>query len=179
LILNKKNILLFSVVAIVFAVIGAYFAGQRLKPVTSQPSAANQLFAQTLPDTQGNPQSLSQWKGKILLVNFWATWCPPCVEEMPELVELQHEMTSQNVQIIGIGIDSASNIIEFSLKHKIDYPLYIAGMNGSELSKQFGNQSGGLPFTVLVGPDGQVEKTYLGRLKMKQVREDLTALQSP
>ena len=174
--MTKKNIGAFIVIAIAFAAIGAYFSWQRLAPAASQQSAPSFLFAQTLPDANGNPQALSQWKGKILVVNFWATWCPPCVEEMPELVELQHEMAARNVQIIGIGIDSVSNISEFSKKHKIDYPLYISGMSGTELSKQFGNQSGGLPFTVLMAPDGQVKKTYLGRLKMDQLRRDLSEL---
>jgi thiol-disulfide isomerase/thioredoxin len=166
----------FGGIAIAFAAIGAYFSGQRWEPVVPQQSASTFLFAQTLPNANGTPQALSQWKGKILVVNFWATWCPPCIEEIPELVELQHELATHNVQIIGIGIDSASNISEFSAKHKIDYPLYVSGMSGTELSKQFGNQSGGLPFTVLVTPDGQVKKTYLGRLKMEQLRRDLTTL---
>lgn len=176
--MNKKNVLLFLLIAIVFASIGVYFATQRFGPASPQHSASTLLFTQTLSDSQGNPQALSQWKGKILVVNFWATWCPPCVEEMPELVELQHDTASKNVQIIGIGIDSASNISEFSSKHKIDYPLYVSGMKGTELSKQFGNQSGGLPFTVLLSPEGQVKKTYLGRLNMKELRKDLTALHS-
>lgn len=171
----KRNIFLFGSMAIAFALIGAYFSFQRLKPTVPQQSAATFLFTQTLPDTHGTPQILSQWKGKILLVNFWATWCPPCVEEMPELVALQKEMGARNVQIIGIGIDSAANITEFSIKHKIDYPLYIAGMNGTELSKRFGNQAGVLPYTVLIDADGQTKKTYLGRLKMEQLRLDLMA----
>jgi thiol-disulfide isomerase/thioredoxin len=172
----KKNTLLFVVIAVAFAAIGAYFALQRMEPTQPQQSASKLLFAQTLTNLQGNPEAISKWKGKILIVNFWATWCAPCVEEMPELVELQQEMKAHNVQIIGIGIDSASNMREFSSKHNIDYPLYIAGMNGTELSRQFGNQVGGLPFTVLIGTDGQVKKTYLGRLKMQQLRKDLTSL---
>jgi thiol-disulfide isomerase/thioredoxin len=172
----KRNILLFAAIGILFAVIGAYFSFLSVEPETAQASAPDALFAQSLPDVQGNPQMLSQWRGKKLVVNFWATWCSPCVEEMPELVALQKEMADQNVQIIGIGIDSASNISEFSSKHKIDYPLYVAGMQGTELSRQFGNQVGGLPFTILIDPDGRVKKTYLGRLKMEKLREDLNSL---
>ncbi len=172
----KKNIVLFTVVAIVFVVIGGYVAWQRQAPVPPQNSVSTLLFTQTLPDSKGVNQPLSQWRGKTLIVNFWATWCAPCVDEMPELVELQKEQAERNLQIIGIGIDTASNIAEFSSKHKIDYPLYVAGMNGTELSRKFGNQAGGLPYTVLIGPDGQIRKAYLGRLKMEQLRRDLAAL---
>ncbi|OGB20863.1 MAG: alkyl hydroperoxide reductase [Burkholderiales bacterium RIFCSPLOWO2_02_FULL_57_36] len=172
----KKINFLFAAIAIVFAATGVYFALERVESTVPQQSASNSFFAQTFSDAQGRPHALSQWKGKILVVNFWATWCPPCVEEMPELVALQREMGLHNVQVIGIGIDSAANISAFSLKHKIDYPLYIAGMNGTELSRQFGNQSGGLPFTVLIGTDGQIKKTYLGRLKFIQLRQDLASL---
>lgn len=172
----KNKMFLFVAIAVISTVIGIYFALHRLEPQTPQQSASKLLFAQTLPDAQGVSQALSQWQGKILVVNFWATWCPPCVEEMPELVTLQEEMASRNVQIVGIGIDSASNISEFSRKHKIDYPLYIAGMDGTELSKQFGNQIGALPFTVVIGVDGQVKKTYLGRLKFAELRQDLLSL---
>lgn len=172
----KKNIVLFVVIAISSALIGVYFALDRLEPQTPDSSASNALFAMTLSDAQGRSQPLAQWQGKILVVNFWATWCPPCVEEMPELVDLQKEMASRNIQVVGIGIDSASNIVEFSQKHKIDYPLYIAGTNGTELSKQLGNQIGALPFTVLIDADGRIEKTYLGRLKFDRLRQDLLSL---
>lgn len=173
--MKKKNMLLFVAIAVSSAVIGIYFALHRLEPVTPSQYASKLLFAQTLSDSKGSSQKLSQWQGKILVVNFWATWCPPCVEEMPELVSLQREMAQRNIQIIGIGIDSSTNIIDFSRKHNIDYPLYIAGMNGTELSKQMGNQVGALPFTVVIGIDGQVKKTYLGRLKFEQLRQDLLA----
>lgn len=110
-----------------------------------------------------------------MVVNFWATWCAPCVEEMPELVALQNDMAASNVQVIGMSIDSASAVGEFATKHKITYPLYIAGLGGTELMKQFGNQAGGLPFTVIIRPDGSVKKQYLGRLKMAELKTDLLA----
>lgn len=100
----------------------------------------------SLPDAAGATQALSQWKGKNLLVNFWAPWCPPCVQEMPELSEVQGEFAAKNLQIIGIGIDSASNIKTFAEKVKIAYPVYVSGMSGTDLSRHFGNATGGLPF---------------------------------
>jgi peroxiredoxin len=169
----KRNILAFAAVGLLFASIGAYFGLKRLETEAPQNTAVPRFFALSLPDSNSQMQNMAQWKGKHLVVNFWATWCGPCVEEMPELSSLQTEIAQKNAQILGIGIDSPAAIREFSSKYKISYPLYVAGMGGSELSRQFGNQAGGLPFTVLIAPDGQVKKTYLGRLNLQELRRDL------
>ena len=153
-------------------------------PVTTVAAAAagaphgpvGALYAQSMNDAAGKPQALSQWKGKALVVNFWAPWCAPCVQEMPELAELAKELAGKNISVIGIGIDSPTNIAQFADKFKISYPLYVAGMSGTDLSRQFGNSAGGLPYTVLIGADGQVKKTYLGRLKFDELSADLATL---
>jgi thiol-disulfide isomerase/thioredoxin len=172
----KRNALIFSGVGLVFAVAGAFFGMRQLEPAPAQAPAVANMFSQSLVDTKGQSQPLSQWKDKALVVNFWATWCAPCVDEMPELSALQTEVAPANIQILGIGIDSASNIAQFASKYKITYPLYTGGINATELSRQFGNKAGGLPFTVLVGRDGQIKKTYLGRLKIEELRKDLASL---
>jgi thiol-disulfide isomerase/thioredoxin len=172
----KKSLLPMLAVAILFAGIGIFVGAKKFDTAPPASNATAQLLAQTLPDAGGQPQSLSQWQGKHLVVNFWATWCAPCVEEMPELTTLQSEIAPRNIQILGIGIDSSANIAEFSTKYKIGYPLYVAGMEGTQLSREFGNQAGGLPFTVLIGSDGKIRKTYLGRLKMDELRKDLAKL---
>lgn len=159
-------------VALLFLAIGLY-VGIRTKPETEVVSAA--LFSQSLQDANGNMQNLAKWKGKNLLVNFWAPWCAPCVEEMPELAALQQEFLSK-VQIVGIGIDSAPNIAQFSAKYKISFPLYSAGVEGVDLSRRFGNQSGGLPFTVLLGKEGQLKHVWTGRLSIAEVKKALAEL---
>lgn len=170
-----RNTIILIVVGLLFAGIGGYAGFKRFEPDPPVSGAVAALFAQSLKDDKDAVQSLAQWKGKKLVVNFWATWCAPCVEEMPELTALQAEVGSKNTQILGIGIDSPSNIKEFAGKYKIAYPLYVAGMSGTNLTRQFGNTAGGLPFTVLIGADGQVKKTYLGRLNMAELRRDLAA----
>jgi thiol-disulfide isomerase/thioredoxin len=172
----KRNLILPVFIAILFTAIGAYFGSQRVQAGTPPSSAVTELLATSMPDQHNQVQSLAQWKGKILLVNFWATWCTPCVQEMPELSALQLDGKIKNLQIIGIGIDSAANIMEFSTKFKISYPLYVAEATGSAQMRKFGDEGGGLPFSVLIGPNGQVKKTYLGRLKMDEVKRDLAAL---
>jgi thiol-disulfide isomerase/thioredoxin len=172
----KRNVLLFGAVAILFSALGIFVADRRTTPGNVEASAVEKLLSQSMDDANGRQQPLAQWKDKILVVNFWATWCAPCVDEMPELSELQDQIGPAGMQIIGIGIDSASNIAEFAAKYKITYPLYVGGVNGTELSRRFGNEAGGLPFTVLIDKNGNVRKTYLGRLKMEQLREDLSSL---
>ena len=95
---------------------------------------------------------------------------------MPELSALQSESKATKLQIVGIGVDSASNIQEFSTKYKISYPLYVAGTSGSELMRKLGDQAGGLPFSVLIAPNGRVKKIYSGRLKMDEIRHDIGGL---
>jgi thiol-disulfide isomerase/thioredoxin len=182
---NKKQVAALVAVAVIFGALGAVFGNKRdAAPVTTTMAAtggqahtaSTNLYAQTLNDLSGKPQSLAQWKGKPLLVNFWATWCGPCVQEMPELSALAHEEAGKRFNVIGLGIDSPSAMSEFAAKHNIKYPLYVGGMGGTELSRAFGNTNGGLPFTVLIGADGQVRKTYLGKLKFDELKADLAGL---
>lgn len=163
-------------VALVFGVAGVWLSARHFAPAAAGSGAMDAFYKRTLPDSQGAPAMMSQWKGRPLVLNFWATWCAPCVEEMPELTALQKELQSKNIQILGIGIDSPANISAFAGKYAIGYPLYVAGIDGSELSRDLGNQAGGLPFTVVVDASGKVRKTYLGRLKIDQLRRELSAL---
>lgn len=171
-----KKITAFVVIAVVFTLIGVYFGVKRLQPSPPADTAVAALMQVSMKDSAGQQRKMSEWQGKVLLLNFWATWCPPCVSEMPELVALQNEWAGKNLQVVGIGIDSPSNIREFAAKHQITYPLLLGGLEGTELSRQFGNQSGGLPFTLLIAPDGSVRQAYMGRLNMEKVRADLTSL---
>jgi thiol-disulfide isomerase/thioredoxin len=188
----NKNVLAYVMVAVGFAGIGSMTACQKkdapaqvvataAAPAASASPAvaadpAALLLSQSLNDAAGKPQSLAQFKGKPLLVNFWAPWCGPCVREMPELSALADELKSKNIQVVGIGIDTPTNILEFTTKYKIAYPIFVGGMDATDWSRQLGNKNGGLPYTVLIGADGKVAKTYLGILKFDELRKDLAAL---
>jgi thiol-disulfide isomerase/thioredoxin len=185
----SKNKFFKSIIIIVFAatfaLLGVWFSLGRME-TPAPPSAASAVastssqddpgklfFTSQLMDKSGQMQAMNQWQGKPLIINFWASWCVPCVQEMPELAELQKELSPKGVALIGIGIDSPDNIRQFAAERKIDYPLLIGGLSGTELSRQLGNKTGGLPFTVLIGSDGKVKKTYLGILNFKQFRNDI------
>ncbi|GAB2905268.1 hypothetical protein GCM10027046_38810 [Uliginosibacterium flavum] len=162
-------------VALCSALLGIVFNAHQRSQQNTGKLVTNQFLSSTLHDATGSPQALSRWAGKPLLINFWAPWCAPCVEEMPELAALQTELGAEHIQFIGIGLDSQESIRKFADRFEISYPLYVAGMHGAELSAQFGNRSGGLPFTALIGQDGRIVKTWLGRLNMPELRKDLAA----
>ena len=120
------------------------------------------LYEATLPDLTGSPVALKQLLGRPVVVNFWATWCAPCVEEMPHLDALSKSLP--DIQFVGIGIDTASNISQFITKIPVSYPLYVAGHAGIALVRELGNAAGGLPFTVLLDAEGRIFDTILGQV---------------
>lgn len=123
---------------------------------------------------QGASLDLASLKGKVSVINFWATWCPPCVEEMPELDELYaKELKLEGVEMVGIAIDSPSAVKAFLEKTPVQYPVLMAGFGGTELAKQLGNDQGGLPFTVILSEDGNVLLKKAGRIQMESIRNAL------
>ena len=128
------------------------------------------LLGLSLPDMQGQEQGLAQWKGKVLIVNFWATWCVPCREEMPEFVKLQEEFGKRGVQFVGIAVDDPAKVRDFAAELKLNYPALIGGYGAIELSKSLGNRVGALPYTVILARDGTVSRTQLGPIKPNDLR---------
>lgn len=171
--MNKRFTALAILVALVFASLGSYVAYQKLQAKPPADGAVEKFFTLSLKNSQGKPQALRQWESKFIVLNFWATWCKPCVQEMPELEALQKEFQSENVQLLGLGIDSPSNIAEFAQKHHISYPLFAAGLEGTDIAGAMGNTVGGLPFTVIITPEGRITKSYFGRLNMPELRAEL------
>lgn len=131
-------------------------------PSPDQALATKQLLALTLPDASAVSQSLSQWRGKLLVVNFWATWCSPCREEMPGFSRLQQKFAGKGVQFVGIAFDNADKVREFSVQTPVSYPLLIGTSGLLPITAGLGNLAGGLPFTVLIGRDGSLRETRLG-----------------
>jgi thiol-disulfide isomerase/thioredoxin len=112
----------------------------------------------------------------VIVVNFWASWCGPCVEEMPELSALQREYAKKGVQFVGLGVDSTQNVKTFLQKVKVDYPVYVTGFGGADLAREFGNNAGALPFTVVIDAKGQIRSTKLGQIKPDELKQTLDSL---
>lgn len=134
-------------------------------------AAVHTFLAAAWTDAEGRPFDGASLRGRPMVINFWATWCPPCVEEMPELDALQRELGPKGVQVIGIGIDSAAKIEQFSKKAGFSYPLLQGGASGAELTRAFGNASAALPFTVVIDRDGRVRDRILGRFRLDLLRQ--------
>ncbi|HEX4917405.1 MAG TPA: TlpA disulfide reductase family protein [Limnobacter sp.] len=131
------------------------------------------LSGYTFQTPQGASLDLGALKGKTVVLNFWATWCPPCVEEMPELDALYPQLRAQNVELIGIAIDSPANVEQFLQKTPVGYPIVLAGMTGTELGKALGNNQGGLPFTVILDENGNQILKEAGRIHMSTITDAL------
>lgn len=128
-----------------------------LTPVHAQSSA---LFDLHFDDLNGVEQSLASYQGKPMVVNFWATWCPPCVKEMPDLEALSQEYNQ--VQFVGLAIDTQRNVKKFLEKIPVSYDLYVPGHDGVKQMRELGNPKAGLPFTLVIAADGTVAKHILG-----------------
>jgi peroxiredoxin len=159
---NRTNALIL-VVAIAGAALG-FLAGGWIRPMhaPSKPEAAHALKigdaipGTTRPDLDGKPRSLAEWRGKLMLVNFWASWCAPCREEMPLLDAAQKRLAAKGLQIVGIANDSASATKEFLAKTPVAYPILVDDPEHGDLSELFGNARDVLPYTVLIGRDGRI-----------------------
>ena len=168
--MNRRHFLIASGVAIVAAVTGAFFANRRTALQSASQDAVKALFDREWFSPDQKPISTQDWKNKVLVVNFWASWCPPCVEEMPALDKIQGEYDPKKMLIVGIGIDSPSNIREFLEKMPVNYPIMIGGLQGSALSKQMGNSQGALPYTIIINAKGKSSYSKLGKISEDELR---------
>jgi thiol-disulfide isomerase/thioredoxin len=148
------------------AALGAgFWIGATNRDAASPSSAAiANLQSRQFTDVNGAPATLAQWQGKIVVVNFWATWCPPCREEIPGLIRAQTKWADKGVQVVGIAIDSRSNVAEFAPKMGFNYPLLLGGAETVDALRALGNPGGGLPFTVILDRRGALLAKHLGLL---------------
>lgn len=143
---------------------GVWMSNTRQAGAPAPAATADAILSLSLPDLQNRVQSLSQWRGQVLIVNFWATWCAPCREEIPILVKLQQKYAGNGVQIVGISIDQLDKTREFSANFGINYPGLIGTFDTVEVSRQAGNEKRVLPFTIILGRDGRIARTEAGGL---------------
>jgi thiol-disulfide isomerase/thioredoxin len=134
------------------------------------------IFAASFPDLEGQPQPLKQWQGKILVLNFWAPWCPPCRAEIPDFIALQEEYRAQGVVFVGLALDQKDKVQAFSDEMGINYPILLGENDAAELGKLVGNRLGGLPFTAIFAKNGDIVSTVTGELKREQLEATLKGL---
>ncbi len=139
----------------------------------SRPST---LIDFSLPDVSGVQRNVSEWQGRVLVINFWATWCPPCRKEIPEFVALQEQYGDKGLQFVGIAIEDREPVSDYLNSIKINYPILIGGDKGIALAQQLGNIINAVPFTIVVNRQGQIIHRQPGEFSSEKVLEIISPL---
>lgn len=167
------------------AAIASAYAGFRLWDLTKtgapqiETATLERLFNTQFADLTNQQQALKAYRGKVIVLNFWATWCPPCRQEMPAFSKIQDTLGENGIQVVGVGIDSPSAIKEFALQFPVSYPLLMGGTSGLELMRELGNANAALPFTFVFRHDGQPAFSHLGMLTEETLKLRLKPLLPP
>lgn len=135
-----------------------------------------EVLAVRLPDLAGKETSLAQWKGKVLVVNFWATWCAPCREEIPDLVRMQSEFAAQGVQFVGVAADQPDKVARFVDDFHVNYPQLIGNYAALDLAKRAGDREQALPYTIAFDRQGKIIYRKLGLVDISKLRGILVEL---
>lgn len=153
-------------VGLAAAAAGAGLAWQRLKPTRD---AADGLWTMKFARPEGGEFVMADLRGNPLIINFWATWCVPCIRELPALQRFRREYEGRGWRVLALAVDSPVPVLEFVAKFKLELPVAMAGIGGLELMRDLGNQQGGLPFSVVFGRDGRVRERKLGETKYDEL----------
>lgn len=173
--MRSSGRLLIGLALAIAAVLAGIYVGYQRSPasvaaVTPVDKASiGRLFATEWRDADGATVSFERWRGKTLVVNFWATWCPPCREEMPGFSALQTKFAANGVQFVGIALDTAENVREFAKHSSLSYPLVIGDAEGADLARELGNATLALPYTLVIGPAGDARFSRLGAISEREL----------
>jgi thiol-disulfide isomerase/thioredoxin len=163
--MNRRHLLTGGVAAGALAVGVAWGWRQKRTPNINEANTdANAIWTQSFDSPSGEPINMSRFKGSPLLINFWATWCPPCIKEMPLLDAFYQQHQTHGWQVLGLAVDSPTPVKEFLAKQPMHFPIGQAGLTGVDLSRSLGNTHGSLPFTVAFNAQGKIVFRKLGEL---------------
>ncbi|SFD14193.1 Peroxiredoxin [Thiohalospira halophila DSM 15071] len=130
----------------------------------------------TLPDLDGKERSISEWDGQVVLLNFWASWCPPCRREIPAFVDVQEDYRDQGLRIIGVAIDDRQAVVDFTNPMGVNYPILLGGDEGIGIAEAYGNRMGVLPYTVLIDREGRIVERWREELSYEDVEKAIEPL---
>ncbi|MEO7392962.1 MAG: TlpA disulfide reductase family protein [Ramlibacter sp.] len=167
----RRRRLLYAGVAGAAALAGAGAAWWKFRVEERPGDLASALWPLTFDTPAGGSLSMQSLRGKPLLVNFWATWCPPCIEELPLIDAFYRHNAGKKWQVIGLAIDQPSAVRTFLQRNPVSFPIGMAGFGGTDLSKSLGNPSGGLPFTVVLGASGKIAQRRMGRVREEDLAQ--------
>ena len=151
------------------ALAGAGVATWRWRAQPVLDPALQAFWAERFEQPGGGELSVASFRGKPLLVNFWATWCPPCVDELPLINRFYRDQAANGWQVLGLAVDQAAPVTRFLAHTPLDFSVALAGFAGTELSRSLGNASGALPFSVVFAADGTVRHRKLGKVDPEEL----------
>ncbi|WP_394756603.1 redoxin family protein [Rhodoferax sp.] len=160
---NRRRWLI-GAMAGVAALGGVGLAWRTYPPQSILPTAESGLWQLEFAGLGGGTFSMASLRGQPVLLNFWATWCPPCIEELPLLSRFYREHSTKGWQVLGLAVDQMEPVKQFLAKSPVTFPVALAGVSGVELGRSLGNLSGGLPFTVVLGSDGLIAHRKIGKV---------------
>ena len=164
---QRRSRLLGAGAAIVAGAAGVGWALWRHDAATPAPETA--LWRMRFDTPNGSPLEMAGLLGQFVVVNFWATWCAPCIREMPALDRFQRDFAARGWRVVGLAIDQAAPVREFLARTPVTFEVGLAASGGIELSRRLGNLAGGLPFTVLFGRDGAILQRRIGETQYDQL----------
>jgi len=171
---ERREVVAFLGVGIAASVAGWLLSSHGI----SKPEETRDLRSARFTDLEGKSRSLAEWEGRVRVVNFWATWCAPCREEIPALVITRDKLLASGVEFIGIAIDQASKVAEFVRTVRISYPVFVGGAASLDLVRTLGNPTGGLPFTVVLDRMGGIANRNLGIVTQHKIEQQVRAVLS-
>jgi len=181
---SKQGLVIVSVAII--GLTGGFFLNQYLNnnKAEAMPHALSKVDISTpelrpefvLKDIDDKLRNIKEWDGKVLMINFWATWCPPCRREIPAFIELQDAYKDKGFSIIGVAIDTKQSVIDFTDPMGVNYPLLLGEEEGIKLTQAYGNRLGVLPYTVFVDRKGRIVNTHRNELTFKLAEEIIEPL---
>lgn len=151
------------------AALGAAVAWRKATPPPAS-GAAQAFWGRRFPGLDGAELDVARWRGRPLLVNFWATWCAPCVKELPEINQFYNEAKGQGWQVLGLAVDQVEPVKAFLQKTPLDFAVALAGPQGLGLVRELGNAAGGLPFSVVFDETGEIRWRRLGVSRLEELR---------
>lgn len=175
---STSLILALTVLAAIFG--GIIQQRQQARPASAEASSmlGTPMPALTLPDLEGRAHALRDYRGRRLLLNFWASWCGPCLDEMPALNQAQQKFGEHGAIVLGIAMDDADHVRAYLAAHPVSYPILLGRLDAPSTSLQLGDSREILPFSVLVGADGRIIATHAGALSQAKLAQWLSPAQA-